>query len=78
MLDSGYLIAMGKDEIDTLVSTVAIIIRFWISEASITLGTLRADKKINYYLTNLAKLFVPYSTDRGRREITLFKDEIRH
>jgi len=77
MLNTGYLIEMSKNEIDTLVSTVAIIIRFWISEASISQGTLSADKHISFYLTNLAQLFLPYSTDQGRRDILLFIEEIR-
>lgn len=66
---SGYLKVEGNDDIEFLVSTITLISRFWISEAAISFRHLDTDNQIHHYLRLIAKIFLPYSTAKGKKEI---------
>ncbi|RAJ90075.1 TetR family transcriptional regulator [Larkinella arboricola] len=68
--ERGYL----SLEVDTdfLVSVFTLTARFWISEASVSFAHLSPVEQINQYVTLLAKLLIPYATEKGRHDIRRF------
>lgn len=70
LVASGYL----KKECETafLVSALALINRFWISEAAVSFHRLNAEGQIRHYLTLIATLLLPYATAKGTKEIRVF------
>jgi AcrR family transcriptional regulator len=69
LLSSGYLKIEEEKEVDFLVSAIALVIRFWISEAQISFRHLSPDEQINHYLSLIARMLVPYTTAQGRPEL---------
>jgi AcrR family transcriptional regulator len=69
---TGYLKAENENDIQFLVSTIALISRFWISEAAISFRQLSDDAQMQHYLQLIAKLLMPYATGKGKREIKMF------
>jgi AcrR family transcriptional regulator len=65
-----YLVTQSQDDIDFLVSTISLIARFWISEAAISYKHLNEEQQIRHYLTMIARIFLPYATAKGKRELT--------
>jgi AcrR family transcriptional regulator len=61
-----YLSADTK-EIDFLVSTIALIARFWISEAAISFKNVKEEQQIQHYIKMVARIFLPYATTKGKR-----------
>jgi AcrR family transcriptional regulator len=64
--ESGYLSA-DKAEIDFLVSTIALIARFWISEAVISFRKASEEEQISHYIGMVARIFLPYATTKGKK-----------
>ena len=62
---SKYLVA-NKKEIDFLVSTIALIARFWISEAAVSFREASEEEQIQHYLKMIARIFLPFSTEKGK------------
>ena len=69
LLDGGYLLVKDEKEIDFLVSTLTIVIRFWISEAQISFRHLNPEQQIHHYLILIARLLLPYSSEKGKAEV---------
>jgi AcrR family transcriptional regulator len=69
---SGYLSVKDDGEKDFLVSALALINRFWISEAAISFRNLSEGAQLNHYLSIIAKLLLPYSTATGKKDIQNF------
>lgn len=61
-----YIVA-EKKEIDFLVSTIALIARFWISEAVIAFKHQPEQEQMQHYTKMIARIFLPYATSKGRR-----------
>lgn len=59
-------------DVDFLVSSLTLIVRFWISEASISFRQLSSQEQIKHYATLLAKLLIPYVTPKGQTDIEQF------
>ena len=72
MVHSGYLKLKDPEEIEFLVSALALIIRFWISEAAVSFRHLNPGEQVNHYLMMIVKLFMPYSTLKARKEFKQF------
>ncbi|GAB3958540.1 hypothetical protein GCM10028805_53060 [Spirosoma harenae] len=68
--ESGYLTA--EADLDFLVSVCTLTARFWISEASLSFRHLNETDQIRHYVTLLAKLVLPYATQKGKGEIECF------
>jgi AcrR family transcriptional regulator len=64
-----YITAESQEEIDFLVSTIALIARFWISEATISYKDHTQQEQIAHYLNMIARIFLPYATPKGRKEL---------
>lgn len=57
----------SKPEVDFLVSTIALIARFWLSEAAISFRSQPEEVQAAHYLKMIARIFLPYSTAKGRK-----------
>jgi len=68
----GYLKVNHENETEYLVSTIALIARFWISEATISFRQLSPEKQTNYYLSLVGKLLSTYAAIKGKKQIQLF------
>jgi hypothetical protein len=60
-----YIVASPK-EVEFLVSTIALIARFWISEAAISFKKESEDEQMRHYLKMIARIFLPYATPNGK------------
>jgi AcrR family transcriptional regulator len=60
-----YITAAGG-EVEFLVSTIALIARFWISEAAISFKKESEDDQIRHYMKLVARIFLPYTTAKGK------------
>ena len=76
LTESGYLQVKDEAELEFLVTTLALISRFWISEAVISFRTQTDDQQIRYYLNLVTTLFLPYSTTKGKKEIRLYLESL--
>ena len=56
-------------EVDFLVSTIGLIARFWISEAAISFKNLSEEQQLQHYTRMIARIFLPYATAKGRRDL---------
>ena len=70
---AGYLKAEEGVNPAFLVSILALISRFWISEAAISGRKMKHEEQITYYLSLVTDLLWPYATAKGRKEITGFR-----
>ena len=57
---------------DFLVSVFTLAARFWISEASLSFRHLSPPEQITHYVTLLAKLVIPYATEKGKADVRRF------
>lgn len=64
-----YLNTKTQAEIDFLVSAIALIARFWISEAAISYKSLTEEQQLEHYLNMIARIFLPYATVKGKHEL---------
>ncbi len=62
-------ISADTGEIDFLVSTIGLIARFWISEAAISFKNLSEEQQLQHYTRMIARIFLPYATAKGRRDL---------
>lgn len=66
LISSKYLVA-DKTEIDFLVSTIALIARFWISEAAVAFRSTSEEEQMEHYFKMIARVFLPYATPKGKK-----------
>ena len=72
MITNGFLYKLEESEKDSLVSNLAIIIRFWISDSTVSFSPSSGETLISDYISHLARLLFPYATAEGKREIDQF------
>jgi len=64
-----YIKTASQEEIEFLVASIAFVARFWISEAAISFKGLSEEEQIRHYLGMIARIFLPYTTSKGRKEL---------
>jgi AcrR family transcriptional regulator len=64
-----YIVTKDDADIHFLVSTIALIARFWISEAAISYKNLSEQQQLDHYLNMIGRIFIPYLTAKGKREL---------
>ena len=64
-LKANKYLSANKKEIEFLVSTIALIARFWISEAAVSFKDGSEEEQTQHYLKMIARIFLPYSTEKG-------------
>ena len=69
--DAKY-IKVSQEEVDFLVSTIALIARFWISEAAISFRKQTEEEQAQHYLKMIARIFLPYVTKKGSEYVEAF------
>lgn len=74
LIRSGYLSVKEEKEVEFLVSTLALIVRFWLSEAAVSYRHLSTGEQIEHYLNIIAKILLPYATESGRLELEAFQE----
>jgi hypothetical protein len=76
LINNNMLEKLDNPGKDALVSNLAIIIRFWISDYIVSLP--KSHEQINSveYISNLARFFIPYATNKGRKEIDSLLNEM--
>ena len=65
-LRNGKYIKADEPEIDFLVSTIALIARFWLSEAAVSYRNQSEEQQAQHYLRMIARIFLPYATAKGK------------
>ena len=76
LVKSGYIKPLSKIEIEFLGSTLALIIRFWISEAAVSYKNLSINQQIAHYLMLIINLLLPYSTDKSKSDFERFMADL--
>ena len=65
-LKTGKYIKADEQEVDFLVSAIALIARFWLSEAAISFRNQPEAEQARHYLKMIARIFMPYATAKGK------------
>lgn len=80
LAEGGWLKWSGPEDPDTLVSTMGLLARFWVSDARITLRSFNQQEQMKHYLRLLIALLKPRLTAKGKKDVGKFMDElnIRH
>lgn len=66
---SGYLRVDDEKEIEFLVSAIALIVRFWISEAMVSCHHLKPEEQIRHYVSMIGRLMSPYLSAKGKKQL---------
>ncbi len=66
VLKQAKYITADAQEIAFLVSTIALIARFWISEAAVSFRKEAPEEQMRHYLKMVARIFLPYATKKGK------------
>jgi len=72
LANEGYLKINDEVDMEFLVSSLSLVSRFWISEASVSSRQLSIEEQIHYYLKMITKLLLPYATTKAKNEIRNF------
>lgn len=65
-LKTGKYIKADEQEVEFLVSAIALIARFWLSEAAISFRNQPETEQARHYLKMIARIFLPYATAKGK------------
>ncbi len=71
LMQSGELRIEDEKELEIFLSTLAIVSRFWISEAQITFKHLSAQQQVNHYVMIVTQLLLPYASPEGAKKLKL-------
>ena len=76
LVKAGYIKVENDGELNFLVSVLAIISRYWISEAAVFGQHLNKEQQVSQNLTLVTNLFMPYASPKARREMEAFREEL--
>lgn len=66
---SGCIKCIEEKDLEFLVTTIALIARFWVSEARISYRHLTPDQQIRHYVSMIGSLLSPYLTQKGKKQL---------
>jgi len=69
LVKSGYLKINDEKEIEYLVSTIALIARFWISEAAVSFRHLKPEEQIGHYVSMIGRLLLHFLSANGKKQL---------
>lgn len=72
LIKNGFLKFKDNSDVEYLVSSLSLIIRFWISEAAVSQSRLSVENQIHHYLILTAKTIQPYTSKKGEKELLHF------
>jgi AcrR family transcriptional regulator len=64
--ENGQILLSSENDLAFLVSSLALIARFWISEAVVSYRQLSPQEQIRHYLGLVARILLPYTTGQGK------------
>ncbi|MBL7812779.1 MAG: TetR/AcrR family transcriptional regulator [Bacteroidetes bacterium] len=68
LISRGYVQPIGSQEAAFLVSAIALVARFWLSEARVSLQHLDSSAQIRHYVAMIGRLLAPYLTPTGLKQ----------
>jgi AcrR family transcriptional regulator len=74
---NGYIQVKDESSLHFLVSTLALISRFWISESAISFRQTKDEEQMKHYLGLVTQLLLPYCTPKAKREIEKFTEGLQ-
>jgi AcrR family transcriptional regulator len=72
LVANGYLKVENEDELKFLVSMLAMISRYWLSEVAVFSNHFSKEQQINQYLLMITNLVSPYASAKAKKEIVMF------
>jgi AcrR family transcriptional regulator len=69
LIRDGYLNELNQHEIAFLVSSITLIVRFWLSEAAISFNHLSPQEQIDHYVTMICRQLLPFATAKGKKKL---------
>lgn len=76
LVAGGYLAVADAAEKEFLVTTLALVSRFWISESVISFRGKDANAQRRNALQLIGRLLMPYATAKGRRQVQAFLEAL--
>ncbi len=76
LVKAGYIKVGNEEELNFLVSALAIISRYWISEAAVFGQHLSKEQQVNQNLVMVTNLFMPYASPKAKKEMEAFRIEV--
>ena len=73
LVKAGYIKVENDEELNFLVSALAIISRYWISEAAVFGQHLSKEQQVSQNLTMVTNLFMPYASPKAKKEMEGFR-----
>jgi AcrR family transcriptional regulator len=77
LVEAGHLRIVDASEEAQLAEAIALIARFWISEATISYHRRDAAAQIDHYLSLIGRMLLPYSSSAGTNELCLYLAKYR-
>lgn len=72
LAEGGWILIPDPADLDALVSMIALLARFWISDSRFTVHHQSPPEQIRHYLHLLVALFKPFLTSKGKSETEKF------
>ena len=69
--NSGYLTIKEETDLQFLLSSIALVARFWISEARVSFSDLNTDQQVNHYLSLIRRMLMPHLSAKGKLKLQL-------
>lgn len=76
LVAGGWLKWTGPEDSGNLISTMGLLARFWVSDASIILRNINQQEQMKHYLRLLVSLLKPHLTAKGKKDAFKFMDEL--
>jgi len=76
LVKAGYIKVENDEELNFLVSALAIISRYWISEAAVFGQHVNKEQQVSKNLIMVTNLFMPYASPKAKREMETFREEL--
>lgn len=74
--NSGYLTIKEETDLQFLLSSIALVARFWISEARVSFSDLNTDQQVNHYLSLIGRMLMPHLSAKGKAELKTTLNEM--
>lgn len=74
--NSGYLTIKEETDLQFLLSSIALVARFWISEARVSFSDLNTDQQVNHYLSLIRRMLMPHLSAKGKAELKTTLNEM--
>lgn len=75
MVDAGYMKDLDANSVQLLDQQIALVMRFWLSDAVVTLPGASDRQKIAYYMRLIVAALQPYCTTKGLKELNNWSEK---